>query len=114
MPKFLNFLNKIKFEAVSILNSNYSFFLYLLRLLDEWTFVALDVVGRIKLLTRLDVFDAMPFKLLSLPLLPLAPLEPPDRAVFDTETVFRNAGRCGELIEGGVIELELVEFFVYD
>lgn len=83
-------------------------------MLDEWTFVALDVVGRIKLLTRLDVFDAMPFKLLSLPLLPLAPPEPPDRAVFDTETVFRKAGRCGELIEGGVIELELVEFFVYD
>lgn len=37
---------------------------HLLRLLDELTLVALDVVGLIKLLTRFDVFDAMPFKLL--------------------------------------------------
>lgn len=86
----------------------------MLRLLDEWTFVALDVVGRIKLLTRFVVFDAMPFKLFSLPLLPLP--DPPgvDRVMLDTATLLRNAGRCGELIEGGVIEFELVEFFVYD
>lgn len=41
----------------------FDFAFHLLRLLDELTLVALDVVGLIKLLTRFDVFDAMPLRL---------------------------------------------------
>lgn len=86
--------------------------IHLLRLV-ELTLVALDaIVGLIKLLTRFDVFDAMPLRFVS--------LELDDRVVFapcasefDTDTVLRNAGRCGELDIGGVVEFEL-EVFVYD
>lgn len=82
----------------------------MLRLFDELTLVALDVVGLMKLLTRFDVFDAMPLRLLS---------RDEDRALglgcelLDTDTVFRNAGRCGEFDMGGVTEFEL-DVFVYD
>lgn len=109
------FLSNVSAHARSLRAISLTTF-YLLRLFDEWTLVALDVVGRMKLLTRFVVFDAMPFKL-SLLLLPLPAPPPPDPPDVDRvllDTVFRNAGRCGELIEGGVIEFELVEFFVYD
>lgn len=72
------------------------------------TFVALDVVGRIKLLTRFDVFDAMPFKLVSFEFdFPIGfdNVEP-----CDSETELRNAGLCGDI--GGVID-EL-DVFLYD
>lgn len=85
--------------------------IHLLRLV-ELTLVALDaIVGLMKLLTRFDVFDAMPLRFVSLEL--DRALFAPCESEFDTDTVLRNAGRCGELDMGGVVEFEL-EVFVYD
>lgn len=100
------------FLFVIVQNVNIKSVFYLLRLL-ELTFVALDVVGFIKLLTRFDVFDAMPLRFVSLELGRAAFVAGLDcESECEIDTVFRNAGRCGEFDMGGVIEFEL-EVFVY-
>lgn len=72
------------------------------------TLVALDVVGRMKLLTRFDVFDAMPFKFVSFEFVFAIGFD--NVELFDSETELRNAGLCGDI--GGVID-EL-DVFLYD